>query len=80
MILTLNILLSVIVVVGIVALLAYNIHPLRRPLRLDEAAPKTMPEPHDLQPSPYARRGAGHARGARRGAERGARSLDTARA
>lgn len=79
MILTLNILLAVIVTVGIVGLLAYNVYPLRRPLRLDAVAPQASPRP-TVTRSPYARRGAAHAHSARRGAEHGARSLDTAHA
>ena len=63
MILTLNILLSIIVVVGIVGLLAYNIRPLRRPLRLGDL-PARAPPPHGrgLRRDPPARSGTRRAR------------------
>lgn len=75
MILTLNILLTVIAAVGIVGLLAYNIYPLRRPLRLDDAAVAlagtTGQRDATRRAHPYA---------ARRGHQAVARSLDGARA
>ncbi|HET9102498.1 MAG TPA: hypothetical protein VFN55_04030 [Solirubrobacteraceae bacterium] len=82
MILTLNILLTVIAAVGIVGLLAYNIYPLRRPLRLDDAAVAlagtTGQRDATRRAHPDAHRA--HPYAARRGHQAVARSLDGARA